>query len=112
MAIIFTENPVFEAEEIRDTSVHNSSVSDSRGLAIKTIIIENHLNQTVTLQCQASAHLDFSNSFNVGNSFDVNADTDTYQTCESYFPYFRLTAICSTAPTSGNLTVLLEKKGA
>lgn len=95
----------FDALEIRDTSNHNGSTITNYDFQLKTIIVENHLNQTVTLQCQASAHSDFSNAFNVGSSFDVATNTDTYQTCDAYFPYMRLTAVCGSAPSSGDLTV-------
>ncbi len=94
----------FDAEAIRDTSTHNGSTVFNGDFVIKTLIIENSLNQAVTLQCQASANSDFSNSFNVGSSFDVTASTNTYQTCGSYFPYWRLTATCSSSPSSGSLT--------
>lgn len=97
----------FDDEAIRDTSSHNGSIVFNGDFTIKTIIIENSLNQTVTLQCQASANADFSNSFNVGSSFDVTASTNTYQSCETYFPYWRLSAQCGTAPTSGDLTVII-----
>ena len=97
--------PTFNAEAIRDTSAHNGAVINNFDFQLKTIIIENGLNQAVTLQCQASAHSDFSNSFNVGSPFDVSSSTNTYQTCDAYFPYMRLVATCSTAPTSGSLTV-------
>jgi len=95
----------FDALAIRDTSAHNGAVINNYDFQLKTIIIENSLDQTVTLQCQASAHADFSNAFNVGSSFNVNAATNTYQTCESFFPYMRLVATCASAPSSGALTV-------
>ena len=97
----------FTAEEIRDTNDHNGAVVFNGDFVVKTLIIENGLNQQVTLQCQASAHADFSNSFNVGSSFDVAANTNTYQTCDSYFPYWRIVATCSTALTTGDLTVII-----
>ena len=94
----------FDAEAIRDTSNHNGGTVFNGDFVIKTLIIENGLNQQVTLQCQASANSDFSNSFNVGSSFNVSAATNSYQTCDSYFPYWRLTAICGISPASGGLT--------
>lgn len=101
----------FDATEIRNTSANNGTVVAQYDFQLKTIIVENHLNQTVTLQCQGSAHSDFSSAFNIGSSFDVTANTDTYQTCDSYFPYMRLVATCSTAPTTGDLTVYLIQYG-
>ena len=97
----------FDAVSIRNTSAVNGSIINNYDFQLKTIIIENHLNQTVTLQCQGSAHADFSNSFNIGSSFNVSANTDTYQTCDSYFPYMRLVAQCGSAPSSGDLTIYL-----
>jgi hypothetical protein len=102
---------VFNDEEIRDTSEHTSSLADNRGYTLKTIIIENGLNQTVTFECWASRNGDFSNSFQVGSSWDVSASTNTYQTSDSYFPYMKIKAQCSTAPTSGDLTVAFEEIG-
>jgi len=110
MAQVNTEN-TFDVLEIRDTSAHNGSVVNNYDFQLKTIIIENHLNQQVTLQCQGSAHSDFSNSFNIGSSFNVSANTDTYQTCDSYFPFMRLVAQCGSAPTTGDLTILLIQYG-
>ena len=102
---------VFDAEAIRDTNTHNGTTIWLAEFRLKTIIIENGLNQTVTLQCQGSAHSDFSNNFNIGNSWNVGSTTDSYQTCDSYFPYMRLTATCSTAPTSGALTIHFVEYG-
>ena len=99
----------FDEEAIRDTSVHWSVLIDNRGFQLKTVIIENGLNQTVTLECWASRHADFSHSFIVGSSFDITADTDDYQTCDSYFPFMKVKATCSTAPTTGDVTVAFEE---
>ena len=95
-----------DALAIRDTSAKNGDVVFNGAFVIKTLIIENGLNQTVTLQCQGSANADFSNSFNIGTSFDVSASTNTYMTCETYIPYWRIVATCSVAPASGTLTVI------
>ena len=109
----YDTDKLFNAEAIRDTSGHNSIISFAGEFKPKTIIIENSLNQTVALQCQGSAHSDFSNAFNVGASVDVTATTDTYQTCDNFFPYFRMTATCSSSPTTGSLTVhLIKTRGA
>jgi len=99
-------NPI-DALAIRDTSAHNGDVVFNGDFVIKTLIIENSLNQTVTLQCQGSANGDFSNSFNVGSSFDVAASTNTYMTCDTYLPYWRMVATCSVAPASGTLSVII-----
>ena len=109
---VSNSDKVFDALAIRDTSNHNGTTVALVEYRLKTIIIENGLNQTVTFQCQGSANDDFSNNFNIGASFDVTATTNTFQTCDSYFPYMRLTAICGTAPTTGALTVyFIEYEG-
>ena len=95
----------FDALAIRDTSNHNGIIINNYDFQLKTIIIENGLNQAVTLQCQASAHSDFSANFNVGSSFQVSANTNTYQTCDAFFPFMRLSAICGSSPTTGALTI-------
>ncbi len=95
----------FDELEIRDTADHNGITVFNGSFVVKTIIIENGLNQAVTFQCQASMHADFSNNFDVGGEWDIAANTNSYQTCESYFPYWRLVASCSSAPSSGDVTV-------
>lgn len=100
----------FDALAIRDTSNHTGSIINNFDFQLKTIIIHNHLNQTVTLQCQAS--IDGTNNwFNVGSSFDISASTDTYQTCDAYFPYMRMIVSCSSSPSSGDLTVYFVQYG-
>ena len=95
----------FDALEIRDTSAHNGTQINNYDFQLKTIVVENGLNQEVSFQCQASVHDDFSNTFNVGTAWPVSASTNTYQTCDSYFPYMRLVATCASSPSSGDLTV-------
>jgi len=95
----------FDDLEIRDTNGHNGATVFNGSFVVKTIIIENELNQAVTFQCQASMHDDFSNSFDVGSEWSVTASTNSYQTCDSYFPYWRLVATCSSSPSSGDVTV-------
>lgn len=103
------EDQVFNALAIRDTSDHYSSVSANIGFTPKTILIENDLNQSVTLQCEGSRYSDFSRFVEIGNGFVVTATTDDYQTATDYFPFIRIKATCSTAPTSGDLTVYIDK---
>ena len=98
------QEKTFDAEAIRDTSSHNGTTVYNGDFIIKTLIIENELNQIVTMQCQGSAHSDFSNSFNIGGEWDVAASTNSPQTCDSYYPYWRLIATCDTAPTTGTVT--------
>lgn len=100
------QSKTIDALAIRDTSGHDGDVVFNGDFVIKTLIVENGLNQTCTFQCQGSAHSDFSNSFNIGSAWDVAASTNTYMTCENYFPYWRITATCSVAPSSGTVTVI------
>ena len=105
------QETLFSAVEVRDTSAHIGTMQDLYDFQLKTIIIENTHNQAVTLQCRASAHDDFSASFDVGPSFEVAANTNTYQTCESFFPFMNLTATYATAPTTGSLTIHFVEYG-
>jgi len=105
----YLESVMFEEEAIRDTAAHNSVSVPSHELPVKTVIINNGLNQIVTLQVQASR--DNTNWFNVGSSFDVAATTWSYQTCDTFFPYGRIVATCSSSPASGTLSVWCEKVG-
>ena len=104
------QEKVFDAEAIRDTSNHNGATINMYDFQLKTIIVENSLNQQVALQCQASAD-GVNNWFNVGSSWNVSATTDTYQTCDSYFPYMRVQAQCASSPSSGSLTVYFVEYG-
>lgn len=101
------EDRVFNDEEIRDTSNHTSAVSDNRGAIPKTLLIDNELDQTVTVQLQGARDSAFTNVINIGDSFDVTTSTHDYATISDYFPYMRVSVSCSTAPTSGNLNIYL-----
>jgi hypothetical protein len=105
----FQETQMFTNEAIRDTSNHNSVSANNYGYRVKTIIIDNQLNQTVSMQCQASR--DGTNWFNLGNPFTVSENTLTYESCDAYFPYMRGVASCSVAPISGNLNAWMDKMG-
>ena len=99
------EEKTFSAYEIRDGEIHEGGIVFNGEFTIKTIIIENSLDKSVALQCEASMHKDFSNHFPVGGEFEVAANKNTYQSSDTYFPYWRVVAKCSEAPTVGNLTV-------
>jgi len=101
---VLTEK-TFTALEIRDTDSHTGDTVFNGDYTIKTIIIENGLDQIVTFQCQGSMHADFSNMFLIGGTWDISASINTYQSCDTYFPYWRLIATCAVAPTTGDLTV-------
>lgn len=103
------ETALFDTESIRDTNAHNSTSSSNRGYRVKTVIVNNGLNQIVTMQCQGSR--DDTNWINIGGTWDVAATTLTYQSCDTYFPYMRAVATCSVAPSSGTLSMWLEKVG-
>lgn len=97
---------IMDALAIRDTSGHNTSVLEELNVIHKTFIIENLLNRDVSLQWQASANEDFSNSFNVGATFIVVAGASDYATCSNLFPFCRIVATALVSnPTSGTLTI-------
>jgi len=105
----YDSDKVFDALAIRDTSNHNSVVSDNRGFTPKTIAVCNKLNQTVSFQLQGCFDNTFTEVFNIGSSWDITASTNGYQNTETYFPFFRLVASCSASPTTGTLTVFMLK---
>jgi len=107
------ETLVFDAEEIRSTSKVMSSTSDNEYFMIKTLIIENSHNQSFTAQCWGSRHSDMSNKFLIGGEWGIPADTNMYQTCDSFIPYWAIEVWAGTAPTSGNITIdVLKTEGA
>ena len=103
------ESLVFDEQEIRNTSKTMSSTSDNEYMSIKTLIIENSHNQSFTAQCWGSRNSDMSHKFKIGGEWEIPADTDMYQTCDSYIPYWTLEVWADTAPTSGSLTVDVMK---
>ena len=103
----YLEDIMFDAEAIRDTSSHTSVSVNSHEMPVKTIIVNNDLNQTATLQMQGSR--DNASWFNIGSTWDVSANTWAYQTCDTFFPYGRIIVICSVAPASGGLSAWCEK---
>lgn len=103
------ETQIFTALAIRDTNTYTSTVSDNIGYRVKTLIVTNTLDQTVTKQCQGSR--DNSTWFNIGDSFTISAGATIYQTCETYFPYIRAQASCAGSPTTGTLSMWVEKMG-
>jgi hypothetical protein len=106
---IASEDKVFDAEAIRDTNAHNSAVSEERGFIPKTVIVWNHLNQTVTCQVQGDIEDTFSNPIDINDPFNIPASTDDYETMTDYFPFLRVVATCSVTPTTGDLTVYIAK---
>lgn len=95
----------FNAEEIRDTNDHDSVIVYNGEFVVKSLIIENDHDQEVTLQCWGSAHSDFSSPYPIGNSWTQSANSNDFQSCGTYHPYWKIRASYAVAPTSGNLTV-------
>jgi len=106
---IASEDKIIDALAIRDTSNHNSSASEERGFIPKTVVVWNHLNQTLTCQVQGDIEDGFSNPIDVGDPFDITANTDDYETLTDYFPFMRVVTSCAIAPTSGDLTIYIAK---
>ena len=104
---MLNKDKAFDAEAIRDTNDHTSIEINNGDFVVKSLIIENGLNQEVTFQCQGSAEAGFSNPFDIGGEWSVAANTNQLQTCDSYIPFWRIIASCSVAPTSGTLTVFV-----
>jgi len=76
-----------------------------------TVFVDNGLNQAVTVQIKGNRVKDLAKSVNVGSSFAVpagsaDARTLTPDTC-GWLPYLTASLQCSTAPTSGSVTVYL-----
>ena len=107
MAYFPQTNQVFTAEEIRDTANYISIVDEIGRFNAETIVVHNGLDEIVSLQLQGS--VDNSIWIDMGNSFDVSATTNDYETVSDYFPFLRVKASCSVAPTTGNLDVFLVK---
>lgn len=102
----YDEDKVFDALAIRDTVNHDSNESVSGEYNAKTIIVENGLNQIVTIQLQGARN---STWLNIGAPFAVTAATNIYQTVSDFFPKYRLQAICAISPASGSLSCWIMK---
>jgi len=102
--MLVEEKLLINAEAIRDTAGHDSLIHDIRWCGVKSLIVENSLNQTVTLAFYGSRNSDMSNAF-LKTSFDVTATTNMVADCSCYFPYMRITATCASSPASGTLTI-------
>jgi len=100
---------VFDETEIRNTAKTMSATSDNEYFMIKTLIIENSHNQSLTAQCWGSRHSDMSKKFKIGGEWGIPADTNIFQTCDSFIPYWAIEVWAGTAPTTGNLTVDVMK---
>jgi hypothetical protein len=107
MGLPSDKDKVFDGEAIRDTNTHNSTVADTGEYTAETIVVYNTLDQQVTIQLQGS--LDESTWLNIGSSFNVTSSTNDYATVTDFFPCYRVTATCSTSPTSGDLDIWVVK---
>ena len=104
------KDQVFVAEAIRVDTTVTSSISNTGEFTAETIVVHNGLDQTVTIQLQGS--VDQTTWIDMGNSFNVSATSEDYATVSDYFPWYRVTSISSTAPTTGTLDVWILKAGA
>lgn len=107
--VFIGEDKIVDAVAVRDTSDRFSAVSDNRGAVPKTVIVHNELNQSVAVQLQGDREATFSNVINIGSPFTINATSDDYVTMSDYFPYLRVKYTCSVAPTTGAVTIYMEK---
>ncbi len=101
---------VFVAEAIRVDTLVTSGISNTGEFTAETIVVHNGLNQTVTIQLQGS--VDETTWLDMGESFNVSATSNDFATVSDYFPWYQITAICSTAPTTGTMDVWILKAGA
>ena len=100
-----------DALAVRDTVVHSSAPINSSDYISKTLIIHNGLNQEITVSLYGSRDEDISRKLLVGSAVVVAATTDDYQTLTDYFPHMSVDAQCSVAPTTGDVTVYIERTG-
>ncbi len=104
------QDQVFIDNAIRVNTIVNSNVSNTGEFQAQTILIYNDLNQNVTIQLQGS--VDKTNWLDIGDAFSVTTLTKDYATVSDYFPYYRVTAKCAAAPTTGDLNAWILKAGA
>jgi hypothetical protein len=104
------QDQIFIDEEIRVNTVVNSTLANTGEFNAETIVVYNDLDKSVDIQLQGS--IDETNWIDIGNAFAVAASTKDYDTVTDYFPHYRVTAKCATAPTTGDLNVWILKAGA
>ena len=104
------KDKIFSAEAIRDTAVHNSVLAITAEFNAETIVVYNDLNETVAIQLQGS--LDETNWIDISDPFNVASNIKDYATVTDYFPFYRVTAKCTTAPTTGDINVWILKASA
>ena len=106
---------IITALSIMDIVAHTSNIVDIRGYSRKALYVNNGLNQSVSIQIQGC----YTNSptdtdwVNIGTAQAVSASTKSVigvnevPALNNYFPYLRVTATCSIAPTTQALDVYL-----
>ena len=104
------KDQVFIAEAIRVTTVVNSTVAQTGEFNAQTVVVHNGLDQSVAIQLQGS--VDETNWIDIGSVFNVATVVNDYDTVTDYFPCYRVTAKCTVAPTTGDLSVWILKAGA
>ena len=101
---------IFDAEEIRDTNAHNSSVYEkqarSKAMLKVTVLYKNGLNQACSLQVQGSVDQAFTDPVAIGTAINAAASMTVplYETVSDYFPHLRIVGTCTVAPASGSLS--------
>jgi hypothetical protein len=108
---ITDKSQIFTDEAIRVNTVVESSIADTGEFNAETIVVYNDLDKDVAIQLQGSLD-NGTNWLDIGNSFSVTTVTKDYDTVTDYFPCYRVTAKCATAPTTGDLSVWILKAGA
>ena len=102
---------VFTDEAIRVNTTVNSSVAETGEFNAQTVVVYNDLDKDVAIQLQGSID-NGTNWIDIGSTFTVTTLTKDYDTVTDYFPCYRVTAKCATAPTTGDLSVWILKAGA
>ena len=78
-----------------------------------TIFVENGLDQDVTIQVKGNRVKSTSGAINVGSSFTVAKNSNDARTLtpdtSGWLPYIYVELQCSTAPSSGSVTVYLVR---
>lgn len=104
------KDKIFTDEAIRVNTVVNSGIANTGEFNAETIVVYNDLDETVAIQLQGS--LDETNWIDIGDPFNVATNVKDYATVTDYFPFYRVTAKCTIAPTTGNLNVWILKASA
>jgi hypothetical protein len=74
-----------------------------------TIYVDNGLDQSVTIQIKGNRVQSLTKSVNVGSPFSVPAGSQDARVLtpdtSGFFPYITVSLVCSTAPTTGSVTI-------